>query len=133
MLKNIPHKPAGVLTSAVFTAIPIEQDDDWTRLPKPGQFLCGLTRSHIYQLAARGLIRTVSIRQPHHKRGIRLIYKPSIAALIAKLDAEQNRATGPGGDASDNFTASDRRGSAARKTSSTDTKSGGGKVGAVLI
>jgi len=73
-----------------FSCVPVEQDESWTRLPRPGQRLCGLTRSHIYSLIARGLIRSVSIRQPHHKRGVRLVFRPSLHAFLAKLDAEQN-------------------------------------------
>jgi hypothetical protein len=73
-----------------FTTTPIENDENWVRLPKPGQWLCGLTRSYIYSLIARGLIRSVSIRQPHHKRGVRLVFRPSLHAFLAKLDVEQN-------------------------------------------
>jgi hypothetical protein len=82
--------PAELTPYSQFRTTPIENDENWVRLPKPGQWLCGLTRSHIYSLIARGLIRSVSIRQPHHKRGIRLVFRPSIHAFLAKLDAEQN-------------------------------------------
>src|SRR5438128_2672004 len=75
-----------------FTTTPIERDENWVRLPKIKQTLCGLTRSHLYQLCSRGLIRSISLRQPHHKRGVRLLYRPSIHEFLAKLDAEQNGA-----------------------------------------
>ena len=97
--KSAPGKEAASASScppvkltpySQFTTTPIENDENWVRLPKPGQWLCGLTRSHIYSLIARGLIRSVSIRQPHHKRGVRLVFRPSLHAFLAKLDAEQN-------------------------------------------
>jgi hypothetical protein len=74
-----------------FTVAPVERDENWVRLPRPKERLCGLTRSYLYQLCASGLVRSISIRRPHHKRGVRLIYRPSIHAFLAKLDAEQNR------------------------------------------
>jgi hypothetical protein len=76
----------------VLTATPIEHDADWVRLPKPGQTLCGMTRSYLYQLCAKGLIRSVTIRQPQNTRGVRLIYRPSIRAFLASLDLAQNGA-----------------------------------------
>lgn len=72
------------------TTTPVEHDSDWVRLPKPGQLFCGLTRSYLYQLCASGKIRSVAIRQPQNKRGVRLIYRPSIHSFLAALDAEQN-------------------------------------------
>src|SRR6266568_8662561 len=81
---------AQVMPPAQFTVGPIEQDENWVRLPRPKERLCGLTRSYLYQLCARGLVRSISIRRPHHKRGIRLIFRPSIHAFLAKLDVEQN-------------------------------------------
>lgn len=77
-------------TGENITTTPIAQDTDWVRLPKPGQSLCGMTRSYLYQLCARGTIRSITIRQPQNQRGVRLIYKPSLLAFLASLDAEQN-------------------------------------------
>lgn len=97
--KSAPGTAAAPVTSgppvtlpprAVATATPVEHDDDWCRLPKPGQTLCGLGRSYLYQLCAKGTIRSVTIRQPHNTRGVRLIYRPSIHAFLAGLDREQN-------------------------------------------
>lgn len=34
--------------AAPATVKPVEQDADWVRLPKPGQSLCGMTRSYLY-------------------------------------------------------------------------------------
>ena len=67
-------------------------DTDWVRLPTPGCTLCGLKRSYLQQLCAKGTIRSVTIRQPDHKRGIRLIFRPAIHAYLAALDWAQNGA-----------------------------------------
>lgn len=75
---------------AIATTTPVGQDADWVRLPKPGQSLCGMTRSYLYQLCAKGAIRSVTIRAPHNTRGVRLIYRPSIHAFLTALDREQN-------------------------------------------
>lgn len=74
------------------TAISIAQDADWVRLPRKGETICGLRRSYLFQLCAKGTIRSVTIRQPHNTRGVRLIYKPSILAMLARLDLAQNGA-----------------------------------------
>lgn len=84
--------PVALQPRAVATATPVEHDADWVRLPKPRQALCGMKRSYLYQLCAKGTIRSVTIRQPHNSRGVRLIYKPSILAMIARLDLAQNGA-----------------------------------------
>lgn len=80
----------------VATATPGEHDADWVRLPKPGQSLCGMTRSYLYQLCAKGAIRSVTIRAPHNTRGVRLIYRPSIHAFLTSLDLAQNGARDAG-------------------------------------
>jgi hypothetical protein len=82
--------PVKACPTSAFTTTPIEDDENWTRLPKPGQRLCGLTRSHLYALYTSGQIRSVSIRRPHHKRGVRLIFRPSLHAFLARLDEQQN-------------------------------------------
>lgn len=82
---EINKPPTGAVTTT-----PIDHDDAWTRLPKPGQMLCGMTRSFLYQLCAKGAIRSVTIRQPQNTRGIRLVYRPSIHAYLKQLDHAQN-------------------------------------------
>ena len=62
------------------------------RLPRKGQTICGLRRSYLFQLCAKGTIRSVTIRQPHNMRGVRLLFKPSILAMLASLDLAQNGA-----------------------------------------
>ena len=51
----------------------------------------GLTRSYLYQAAAQGLIRTVSIREPGKERGCRLFHLQSILEFISRheLGAQQ--------------------------------------------
>ena len=78
-----PHPPAR-------TVIPIEHDSDWVRLPKPQRHLCGLGKSHLYQLCKRGVIKSVALREPGKARGVRLLYKPSILAFIEGQSALQN-------------------------------------------
>ena len=84
------HFAAPASSGEPVTTTPLTQDDNWVRLPKPGQSLCGLTRSYLYQLCARQTIRSITIRQPQNQRGVRLIYLPSILSFLASLDAEQN-------------------------------------------
>lgn len=72
------------------TTVPIEQDSDWVRLPKPGHTLCGLGRTYLFQLTKRGKIKSVALREPGKARGVRLLYKPSILAFIEGQSAIQN-------------------------------------------
>lgn len=65
-------------------------DSDWVRAPKPGETLCGLKRATIYQLCASKKIRWVALKAtPSAKRGVRLIFKPSLHAFLAELEREQ--------------------------------------------
>jgi hypothetical protein len=73
-----------------FTAKPIEQDKSWTRFPRPRERILGCGRSYLYHLDALGLIKTTSIRLPHNKRGIRLLYLPSLLDFIRRSAAEPN-------------------------------------------
>ena len=64
----------------------------WIRAPKAGaETYTGLTRSYLYQAAAQGLIRTVSIREPGKERGCRLFHLQSILEFISRheLGAQQ--------------------------------------------
>lgn len=79
------------------TTVPIEHDSDWVRLPKPGHYLCGLGRTYLFQLVKLGKITSVALRAPDKARGVRLIYKPSIIALIEAQSALQNAAARNGG------------------------------------
>jgi hypothetical protein len=78
--RNIATARAKALLNDRIGPIPV-----WIRAPKSGaETYTGLTRSFLYQLAAQGLIRTVSIREPGKERGCRLFYLQSILAFIEK-------------------------------------------------
>ena len=65
----------------------------WIKAPKSGvEFYSSLTRSYLYQAAAQGLIRTVSIREPGKERGCRLFHLQSILEFISRheLGAQQD-------------------------------------------
>ena len=72
------------------TTTPVELDQDWRRFPKAGQTLFGLSRPYLYRLWHAGHIRTVSLRAPQNKIGVRYLYVPSLTAYFAKMDEEQN-------------------------------------------
>jgi hypothetical protein len=61
----------------------------YVRLPRPGQrdSLTGLTRTAIFGLLKAGKVRSVSLRQPGTKRGIRLIDAGSLVSAIEKRGA----------------------------------------------
>jgi hypothetical protein len=61
------------------------QSDLYERLPKPGQKRLGLTRPTYLDLARQGRIRIVTIRKPNARRGINLIYMPSVMAFLEGL------------------------------------------------
>ena len=67
---------------------------EWVRLPKPGELLCGMTRSYLHRLAANGTIRSLTVCQPGKTRGVRLLYLPSIHGLLDYLDETQNASKG---------------------------------------
>ena len=64
------------------------QGEQWARMPKPKQRLCGLSRTTILELSAAGLIRTVAIRKPGAVKGIRLVYMPSLLEYLDSLTPE---------------------------------------------
>lgn len=58
--------------------------------------LFGITRATAYQLAKSGDIRTVSLRQRGHVRGVRLVNVASVRAYLAGLLARQGEGTEAG-------------------------------------
>jgi hypothetical protein len=67
---------------------------EYSRMPKPGA-VCpytSLSRSHLYQLATDGLIKTVSLRKRGTLRGVRLIVLDSVFAYIEKAAKEAEKA-----------------------------------------
>ena len=68
----------------------------WIRSPKSGpEFYCGFSRSKLYEAAAKGHIRSVSIREPGQVRGTRLFLLSSILEFIEKCGAQATEGVGP--------------------------------------
>jgi len=69
----------------------------WIRSPKSGpEFYSGFTRSKLYEAAAKGYIRSVSIREPGQLKGTRLFLLSSILAFIEKCEAKAKTEGGTG-------------------------------------
>jgi len=61
----------------------------WVRAPKQGhEFFSGCTRPKLYEWAGKGLIRSVSIREPGKIKGVRLFHLASILAFIERCELE---------------------------------------------
>lgn len=73
-------------------AVGADLGGDWARMPKGGSHVRGLGRSYLYDLDARGEIRTIALRKPGATKGVRLIYLPSLDAFLARAAAEQEAA-----------------------------------------
>jgi hypothetical protein len=71
----------------------------WVRAPKCGhEFYSGCSRPKLYEWAAKGFIRSVSIREPGRIKGVRLFHLASILAFFERCEAgafteETNRQT----------------------------------------
>jgi hypothetical protein len=60
----------------------------WIRAPKSGtEHWTGLNRSKLYELAGKGLIKSISLREPGQKRGTRLFHLESIFDLYERMEA----------------------------------------------
>jgi hypothetical protein len=67
----------------------------WIRSPKSGpEFYSGFTRSKLYEEAAKGNIRSASIREPGQIKGTRLFELNSILAFIEKCEAQTAAGSG---------------------------------------
>jgi hypothetical protein len=73
-----------------------KQEAEFISLPGPGKRcpLSGLSRSSLYQLAALGKIRTISLRREGNSRGKRLVAVGSLRHYLRTLDAQQNLQAG---------------------------------------
>lgn len=61
----------------------------WVRAPKRGhEFYSGCSRPKLYEWAAKGYIRSISIREPGQVKGVRLFHLASILAFIEKCEAD---------------------------------------------
>ena len=71
----------------------------WIRCPRAGgvDHFCGLARSKLYELASRGRIKSVSLKEPHQIRGTRLFNLPSILRYI------ESKAIVPNGQTDEKF------------------------------
>ena len=70
----------------------------WVRAPKFGhEFYSGCSRPKLYEWAAKGFIRSVSIREPGRIKGVRLFHLASILAFIERceISAENHAAREP--------------------------------------
>jgi hypothetical protein len=75
---------AGELLQEQSSGLPI-----WIRAPKVGvEHHTGFSRSKLYELAGKGLIRSVSIREPGQVKGTRIFNLQSILDLIARCEEE---------------------------------------------
>ena len=61
----------------------------WVRAPKRGpEFYSGCTRPKLYEWAAKGYIRSTSIREPGKIKGVRLFHLQSILTFIERREKE---------------------------------------------
>ena len=64
----------------------------WVRAPKFGhEFYSGCSRPKLYDWAAKGFIRSVSIREPGRIKGVRLFHLASILAFIERCETNALR------------------------------------------
>lgn len=61
-------------------------EEEPVRLPRPGETLCGLKRTMIFELCQRGLVRSKRVCVPGAKRVALLIYKSSLLAYISNSE-----------------------------------------------
>lgn len=62
---------------------------DWVRIPKTGQYLEGLSRTHIFNLALSGKVKSVMLSATGQKSGIRLINLPDLRRWITEQSEKQ--------------------------------------------
>lgn len=79
-----PGRRVTALTQEHFDGRPV-----WVRSPKQGpEFFSGFSRSKLYELQTKGLIRSVSIREPGQVKGTRLFHLGSILEFIERCEAQ---------------------------------------------
>jgi hypothetical protein len=57
-------------------------DNDWIRMPKPKERLKGLSRTTLLELIYAGHIKSATLRKGQSKKGIRLVFLPSLLAYL---------------------------------------------------
>lgn len=66
----------------------------WVRSPRAGkEFYTGLCRSKLYEGAALGYFRSVSLREPGQTKGTRLFNLASVLSYIESCEAAGNQVT----------------------------------------
>jgi len=82
----------GGFTMAPVAAAQMAVKPEFLRFPAPGKIepYTGLRRSQLYELAADGLIETISLRRRGKVRGTRLIVADSLFGYLRGLIPEQN-------------------------------------------
>jgi hypothetical protein len=65
------------------------QGPEWGRLPKAKGRLEGLARTTTVELIDSGAVKSVTLRQPGARRGIRLIHLPSLRKYLHDLANQQ--------------------------------------------
>jgi hypothetical protein len=91
MINTHSERKAASLTGERQGALPI-----WIRAPVHGpEFFTGFTRAKLYELASRGKIRSVSIREAGKLKGVRLFELASILRFIEAIEAEMEKAVNP--------------------------------------
>lgn len=69
-----------------------EVREPWMRLPKAGERLWGLARTQWLRLCQRHKVKSILLKEPGARRGIRLIHRKSAIRYFNKLLAH-NRIT----------------------------------------
>lgn len=87
-----PLRPsAGDLLQERISGLPV-----WIRCPKSGPCpVTAFSRSKLYELAGKGHIRSVSIREPGQVKGSRLFHTQSILDFIGRCESEQAKGITP--------------------------------------
>ena len=68
-----------------------EAREPWMRLPKAGDKLWGLARTQWVKLCQRNKVKSVLIKEPNARRGIRLIQRKSAITYFKSLLATQSK------------------------------------------
>lgn len=64
----------------------------WIRAPKgETEHYTGFTRAKLYELAAKGLIRSASIRAPGGTKGVRLFHLRSVLDFVERFEIAPTR------------------------------------------
>jgi hypothetical protein len=61
------------------------EPDTYVRLPKPGRRFLGLCRTTIQDLADDGFIEVISVQRKGCRRGVKLLYLPSLLDYLDGL------------------------------------------------